>query len=60
MRAVVVPNDPAAPPDLVQLRQHVARLVAGFKVPSEFVLIDELPRNPSGKILRRALRDRGG
>lgn len=60
VRAVVVPNDPAAPPDLVQLRQHVARLVAGFKVPSEFVLIDELPRNPSGKILRRALRDRGG
>jgi len=60
VRAVVVPNDPAAPPDVVQLRQHVARLVAGFKVPAEFILIDELPRNPSGKILRRALRDRGG
>jgi acyl-CoA synthetase (AMP-forming)/AMP-acid ligase II len=59
VRAVVVPNDPALPPDLDELRQHVASLVAGFKVPAEFVLTDELPRNPSGKILRRALRGEG-
>lgn len=60
VRAVVVPVDPADPPDLDQLRTYVAGQLAGFKVPAEFVVIDELPRNPSGKVLRRALRDGGG
>lgn len=32
-------------------RQHMA----GFKVPKEIRRIDELPRNPTGKIMRRAL-----
>ncbi|QGN53511.1 long-chain-fatty-acid--CoA ligase [Novosphingobium sp. Gsoil 351] len=31
--------------------------IAGFKVPKSIDLIPELPRNPSGKILRRALRE---
>ena len=31
--------------------------IAGFKVPKSVDLIPELPRNPSGKILRRALRE---
>jgi long-chain acyl-CoA synthetase len=32
--------------------------IAGFKVPSRFELVEKVPRNPSGKILRRELRDR--
>jgi acyl-CoA synthetase (AMP-forming)/AMP-acid ligase II len=32
--------------------------IAAFKIPSRFELIDQVPRNPSGKILRRELRDR--
>ena len=31
--------------------------IASFKVPRKIVFIEVLPRNPSGKILRRELRD---
>ena len=30
--------------------------LAGFKVPSKLYIRNELPRNPSGKILKRVLR----
>ena len=32
--------------------------IASFKIPSKFHFIERVPRNPSGKILRRELRDR--
>ncbi|MGV6806468.1 MAG: AMP-binding protein [bacterium] len=32
--------------------------LASFKCPKALILMDELPRNPSGKILKRVLRDR--
>ncbi len=35
---------------------HSAGLLAGFKVPKKILFVDELPRNPSGKILKRDLR----
>jgi acyl-CoA synthetase len=34
-----------------------ARQVASFKLPERLVLVDELPRNPSGKVLKRELRE---
>jgi fatty-acyl-CoA synthase len=34
-----------------------ARL-AGFKIPKDLMLTDALPRNPSGKVLKRDLRVR--
>jgi fatty-acyl-CoA synthase len=37
----------------VYVRDHLAR----YKVPREVVFLDELPRNPTGKILKRELRD---
>lgn len=46
--------------DHATLADHCRRHLAGFKVPKELHLLDELPRNPSGKVLRRALRDRLG
>jgi len=36
-----------------------ARL-AGFKTPKQIVFLDELPKNPSGKILKRELKRHGG
>ena len=32
--------------------------LAGYKVPGSIDLIDELPRNPSGKVLKRVLREK--
>ena len=30
--------------------------IAGYKIPRQLQLVDELPRNPSGKILKKELR----
>ena len=37
---------------------HCASLMAHFKVPKRVVFVDELPKNPSGKLLKRELRQR--
>jgi fatty-acyl-CoA synthase len=41
-----------------ELIEHCRRQLARFKVPREVVLVDALPRNPSGKVLKRELRNR--
>ena len=38
-----------------ELRDHVKANLARFKVPREIVFLDELPRNATGKILKREL-----
>jgi acyl-CoA synthetase (AMP-forming)/AMP-acid ligase II len=38
------------------LLEHCRSQLARFKVPREITFLDELPRNPSGKILKRELR----
>ena len=37
------------------LKAHVKANLARFKVPREIVFTDEIPRNPTGKVLRRRL-----
>ncbi len=37
------------------LRAHCRSRLAGYKVPREIRVIDKLPRNPTGKIMRRQL-----
>ncbi|ARP73564.1 acyl-CoA synthetase [Streptomyces pluripotens] len=41
-----------------QLIAHVKEKVASFKAPKRVLFVEELPRNASGKILKRELRDR--
>jgi fatty-acyl-CoA synthase len=40
------------------VRSHCEGRLAGFKAPKQLVVVEELPRNPSGKVLKRAIRDR--
>ena len=42
---------------LEALQDHCRRKLAGFKVPKELIVRTDLPRNPSGKILKRLLRE---
>ncbi|MEY2463440.1 MAG: long-chain acyl-CoA synthetase [Acidimicrobiaceae bacterium] len=39
-----------------ELAAHVRARLADFKCPERFELVDELPRDPNGKVLKRALR----
>jgi fatty-acyl-CoA synthase len=40
-----------------EVKEYVRRNLARYKVPREVVFLDELPRNPTGKILKRVLRE---
>jgi acyl-CoA synthetase (AMP-forming)/AMP-acid ligase II len=40
------------------LKNHVKSNLARYKVPREIVFVDELPRNATGKVLKRELADR--
>jgi O-succinylbenzoic acid--CoA ligase len=51
---VVLQDGSEVSPD--ELRRHCAESLAGFKVPKRIELAAALPRTPSGKLMRRALR----
>ncbi|MEZ0365443.1 long-chain-fatty-acid--CoA ligase FadD2 [Mycobacterium sp. pUA109] len=56
LRAFVVKKaDSSVDEDAIKLyvKEHLAR----YKVPREVIFLDELPRNPTGKILKRELRE---
>jgi acyl-CoA synthetase (AMP-forming)/AMP-acid ligase II len=57
LAAFVVLNDGgSATPE--ELKQYVRENLANYKVPREITIIDELPRNSTGKIVRRELQAR--
>lgn len=53
--AAVTTNAPVASEDLVSL---VGDRLASYKRPSRVVVVSEIPRLPSGKVLRRVLKER--
>ncbi|WP_106402568.1 class I adenylate-forming enzyme family protein [Actinocorallia populi] len=55
--AAVAPEGPVEPAELIAL---VGERLASYKRPSEVVLVAEIPRLPSGKVLRRVLKERHG
>jgi acyl-coenzyme A synthetase/AMP-(fatty) acid ligase len=55
VKAVVVPR-PGASPSADSVIAYAREKIAGFKCPKSVDFIAALPRNPSGKILRRELR----
>ncbi|WP_375232030.1 hypothetical protein [Streptomyces sp. NWU339] len=54
----VVVSDPDAELSARQVTEHCLQALAGFKAPKYVVFADSLPKNPSGKILKRELRER--
>jgi non-ribosomal peptide synthetase component E (peptide arylation enzyme) len=52
---MVVPNDPASPPSLEQLRQWVRARLADYKAPDRLEVADDLPLTAMLKVDRKAL-----
>ncbi len=59
LRAFVVTADGASASE-DELKGWVKENLARYKVPREIVFLDELPRNSTGKVLKRELADSGG
>jgi long-chain acyl-CoA synthetase len=55
VKAIIVPG-PAGPPDTRELIAFCHERLAGYKCPKTVDFAESLPRNPSGKVLKRELR----
>jgi fatty-acyl-CoA synthase len=55
--AAVVPKDGAALTAEAVI-EHSRSVLAGYKTPKYVVVVDALPKNPSGKIVKRELREK--
>ncbi|GBG39045.1 long-chain-fatty-acid--CoA ligase [Mycobacterium montefiorense] len=56
--AVVVPRDPADPPTDAEIETHCRVYLAAYKRPRRVVVVEALPRNANGKVLKTELRRR--
>jgi long-chain acyl-CoA synthetase len=55
VRAIISPR-PGATLDAQQVESWLKQNLAKYKLPSEYVFMEELPKGPTGKILKRELR----
>tara|TARA_Y100000768_G_scaffold388566_1_gene385260 strand:+ start:2464 stop:4050 length:1587 start_codon:yes stop_codon:yes gene_type:complete len=56
--AAFIVATPAGPPNLNELETWCRKEMANYKVPRHFWIIDELPLNPSNKVLKTELREK--
>jgi acyl-CoA synthetase (AMP-forming)/AMP-acid ligase II len=56
LKAFVVLNDNGSGPSEDDIKGYVKKNLARYKVPREVVFLDELPRNATGKVLKRELQ----
>ena len=54
--AVIIPTDPTDPPTPADIAGWCADRLARYKRPKYIAVVDSLPRNPSGKVLKNQLR----
>ena len=55
VKAIAISRDPAL--TYSELKSFLSEKIAGYKIPKSIELVQELPRNPAGKILRKELRE---
>jgi long-chain acyl-CoA synthetase len=58
VKAIIVPLDPAAPPDEAELGRFCRERLAGYKCPRSYEFVADIGRNAMGKINKRELRRR--
>jgi len=56
LKAFVVPKNGKPTED--ELKKYVKSNLASYKVPREIVFLDELPRNATGKVLKKELKEK--
>jgi fatty-acyl-CoA synthase len=56
--AVVAPRDPDDPPADAEIEAYCREHLAAYKRPRHVRLVEALPRNPSGKVVKPVLRER--
>lgn len=52
LHALIVPSDPADPPDIASVREHCKTFISPHKVPMTADIVNELPRSHAGKLER--------
>ena len=57
VKAIMVPVKGGVRPTEQELTDYVKTRLASYKAPAYYAWVDELPRNPLGKILKTELRD---
>jgi fatty-acyl-CoA synthase len=54
----IVVTEPNSTVELQELREFAGRRIGRYKLPLQLEIVDELPRNPTGKVLKTELRKR--
>ncbi len=58
--AIIVPADSSDPPSEAEIIAYCREQLASYKKPTAVIVVDELPRNASGKVLKTRLREQFG